>query len=229
MPARMIRETLLESDRFLGLPDNTARMCFVTVLLKADDRGNLEASPGQLVRIWRDFGVDSNAKAASIAQFLADVDLIRMYEVDGKHYIHVPRFGQRLRHLKKAACQPSPWCEVQEKHKDDQKNDGRTTVERQSDDGRTTAEEKRSEEKEPAPQAVRDAIWSDGLQIVKNTGVTESNARSFIGTLCAQWDDAHVLDALRAAVGKVEPKAYARKFLASRPKKGQAEQKRMVI
>jgi hypothetical protein len=110
MPSRMIRDTLLGSDRFLGLPDNTARMCFVACMLTADDRGNLEASPGALVRLWRDFGVDSNAKAVSTSQFLADQDLIRLYQVDGKQYIHVPRFGQRMRSFKRA-CPASPWCE----------------------------------------------------------------------------------------------------------------------
>lgn len=110
MPARMIRDALLTSDRFLGLPDNTARMCFVVCMLTADDRGNLEASPGALVRLWRDFGVDSNAKAVSTSQFLADQDLIRLYQVGGKQYIHVPRFGQRMRSFKRA-CPASPWCE----------------------------------------------------------------------------------------------------------------------
>jgi hypothetical protein len=142
----MIRDELLESDRFLSLPDNTARMCFVVILLNADDRGNLEASPGQLVRMWRDFGIDSNAKAASIAQSLADQDLIRMYEADQKQYAHVPRFRQRLRHLKHA-CPASPWCDRQENQSGAQKNDGRTADERQTDDGRASAEEKGSEGK----------------------------------------------------------------------------------
>lgn len=110
MPARMIRDGLLDSDRFLGLPDNTARMCFVACMLTADDRGNREASSGALVRLWRDLGVDSNAKAEDIAQFLSDKDLVRLYESDGKRFMHIPRFGQRLRSFKRA-CPVSPWCE----------------------------------------------------------------------------------------------------------------------
>jgi hypothetical protein len=110
MPSRMIRESLLNSDRFLGLPDNTSRICYIACLLHADDRGNVEASPGALVRMWRDFGVDSVAKAEGIAHFLTDHDLIRMYESGDKQFIHVPRFGQRMRSFKRA-CPPSPWCE----------------------------------------------------------------------------------------------------------------------
>lgn len=116
MPARMIRDALLNSDRFLSLPDNTSRICYVACLLSADDRGNMEASTGALVRLWRDFGVDSNAKATDISQFLADKDLIRMYESGGKQYIHVPRFHQRLRSFKRA-CPASPWCETVEESK----------------------------------------------------------------------------------------------------------------
>lgn len=109
MPTRMIRDAILRSDRFLGLPDNTARMCYIASLLNADDRGNMEGGLGHLVRLWRDFGVDSTEKAAAIGQFLADTDLVRFYEVDGKRYVHVPRFGQRMRSFKRA-CPASPWC-----------------------------------------------------------------------------------------------------------------------
>lgn len=110
MPTRMIRDALLGSDRFLMLPDNTARVCFVACLLRADDRGNLEAGPGHLVRLWRDFGVDCTEKAAAIGQSLADQDLIRFYDADDKRYAHIPRFGQRLRSFKRA-CPASPWSE----------------------------------------------------------------------------------------------------------------------
>lgn len=110
MPTRMIRDSLLNSDRFLSLPDNTARICYLACLLTADDRGNLEGGAGHLVRMWRDFGIDSTEKAASIGQFLGDQDLIRFYDHGEKRYIHVPRFGQRLRSFKRA-CPKSPWCE----------------------------------------------------------------------------------------------------------------------
>lgn len=114
MPTRMIRDAILNSDRFLSLPDNTARVCFIACLLSADDRGNLEGGPGYLVRMWRDFGVDSTEKAASIGQFLADQDLIRFYDAGSKRHIHVPRFQQRMRSFKRA-CPPSPWCKTSTK------------------------------------------------------------------------------------------------------------------
>lgn len=179
MPARMIREGILTSDRFLSLPDNTARVCYLAALLNADDRGNLEGSPGQLARLWRDFGVDSLAKATTISQFLADQDLIRLYESAGKQYVHVPRFQQRMRHLK-TACPPSPWCapdvptppsgndgilsppsgndSAGKSHANqagDRENDSRTSGDGPTNGRRPSAEVKRSEEKKSVGAAQR--------------------------------------------------------------------------
>ena len=157
MPARMIRAALLTSDRYLGLPDNTSRVCYVAAMLNADDRGNLESSLGQLVRMWRDYGIDSNQKAASIANYLADHDLVRQYEVDGKHYMHIPRFGQRLRHLNRA-CPLSPWCDRKENQSLNSENDGRPSDARPTTVRRTSAEVKRSEVKRSEEKKKRNTL-----------------------------------------------------------------------
>ena len=158
----MIRAALLTSDRYLGLPDNTSRVCYVAAMLNADDRGNLESSLGQLVRMWRDYGIDSNQKAASIANYLADHDLVRQYEVDGKHYMHIPRFGQRLRHVRRA-CPISPWCAPKENQAHNSENDGRPSCERPTTVRRTSAEVKRREEKRSktlAPSGAFERFWN---------------------------------------------------------------------
>jgi hypothetical protein len=151
----MIRDALLNSDRFLSLPDNTARMCFVACLLNADDRGNLEASTGALVRMWRDFGVDSNAKAEDTSQFLSDKDLIRLYETASKRYMHVPRFGQRMRSFKRA-CPPSPWCETSE---ESSKSSG-ICQQVAANSGKSRPEVKRREEKYPLAQTAFARFWA---------------------------------------------------------------------
>jgi hypothetical protein len=154
MPSRMIRDALLNSDRFLGLPDNTARICYVSCLLTADDRGNLEASSGALVRLWRDFGPNSNAKAEDTAQFLSDKDLVRLYEVDGKRYMHIPRFGQRMRSFKRA-CPASPWCEsVEESTKSPA-----ICQQVAASSGKSRPEVKRSEEKYTSAQTAFARFW----------------------------------------------------------------------
>lgn len=163
----MIRDALLDSDRFLSLPDNTARICYVSCLLTADDRGNLEASDTQLTRMWRDYGIDSHAKALMIVQQLADHDLVRIYDADKKRYLHIPRFRQRMRHLTRA-CPSSPWCGIEEKQEDSSKNVSRTPDDRQ----RVAAEVKRSEEKYTLAQTAFARFW-EAYPRRKNRGQAE--------------------------------------------------------
>jgi hypothetical protein len=132
MPSRIIRESLLDSDRWLALPDNSARLAFIVLLLRADDFGNTEANQARLCRWWRDFGIDTPPKVAAILQSLADANLIILYDVGGKPCLHVPKFGQRMRHHRRAIPVP-PW-QVEEY----QRVTAKTTDARQTDDRRTT-------------------------------------------------------------------------------------------
>jgi hypothetical protein len=91
MPQRLIRDDMLDSERVLGVPVE-ARWLFVAVLLSADDVGLFEATAFKLARradVRREH-------AEALLQQLADCDLVRLYEVDGKRYGFVPRFHQRL-------------------------------------------------------------------------------------------------------------------------------------
>src|SRR5207248_592097 len=76
----------------------------------ADDLGNFESNVTRLMRWWRDFGIDTAEKAASTLDELRDVGLLVLYETSGKRYAHIPRFGQRMRHLKRV-CPVPPWQE----------------------------------------------------------------------------------------------------------------------
>lgn len=91
MPNRMIREGLLESEAVLSVPVE-ARWLFVTIMLSADDVGLFEATEFRLGR-KADVSRDSVGR---LLQMLADVDLIRLYEVGGKRYGFIPRFRQRV-------------------------------------------------------------------------------------------------------------------------------------
>jgi hypothetical protein len=112
MPNRIVREALLDSDRWLGLRDNTARVCFLAAMLKADDLGNLEGTDARLRRLWRDYGVETDNKVALVLQELADTDLVRVYDVDGKRYLHIPRFRQYIRHIRQRHP-ASPWDDTE--------------------------------------------------------------------------------------------------------------------
>lgn len=98
MPSRVIRSELLESDRWLGLTHAVERLAYVVLLLRADDLATCDASDGQLVRWWRDpCGVKGREDALRILEALAEADLVRPYEADGKRYVFIPRFRQRFR------------------------------------------------------------------------------------------------------------------------------------
>jgi hypothetical protein len=91
VPNRLIREGLMESEAMLSVPLE-ARWLFVIIMLSADDLGLFEATEFKLARradINRDLG-------ATMMQLLADVDLVRFYEVDGKRFGFIPKFQQRV-------------------------------------------------------------------------------------------------------------------------------------
>lgn len=157
MPTRMIREAILNSERFLSLPDNTERVCYVACLLTADDRGNLEGGSGHLVRLWRDFGVDDVEKAERVLESLAGQDLARAYEKGGKRYVHLPRFGQRMRSFKRA-CPASPWCDGEQK--EPSKSAESTESCQQLAASRGVSRPKRSEEKGSNTLAQFERFWA---------------------------------------------------------------------
>lgn len=159
----MMRDEILRSGRWLDLGvvedsktdyqrGNLERLAFMAAVLTADDLGNLEANPGDLVRLWREFGADSRAAVDNVVRALVRADLLRLYEHEGKRYAHIPRFRQRLRHLKHAHPRPpanvecSEIKELLEKTPDDRQTNVRRTPARARAEVKGS-EGKRSEEK----------------------------------------------------------------------------------
>jgi hypothetical protein len=91
MPNRLVRDEMLESEAILSLPIE-ARWLYVTILLSADDVGLFEATSFKLAR-RADIRRESGDK---LLQMLADADLIRLYEAEGKRYGFIPKFRQRI-------------------------------------------------------------------------------------------------------------------------------------
>jgi hypothetical protein len=112
MPNRIIRDALLDSERYHGV-DLRARLAFLELLLNADDFGLLPLSDVFLKRHCTAFDGCSSAVIDTILSSLADVDLLRVYTVslsasrkDGlpvsgaARYGFIPRFGNRPRSAK---------------------------------------------------------------------------------------------------------------------------------
>lgn len=114
MPDRVIRDELLDSDRWLSLPSDTDRLCYVGLLLRCDDFGNLEGGDRRLARFLSTFtAIRSDGNATVTLAHLVDADLIRGYQVDGRQFWHLPRLRTHRSYLVRKVP-PSPWCNADE-------------------------------------------------------------------------------------------------------------------
>ena len=94
MPNRIIRDALLDSEKYDALPLE-ARLAFFEILLRADDYGLIPLAHLWLRRHCPTFDGRSADFADGILSGLADQDLIRVYTVDSKRFAFIPQFGNR--------------------------------------------------------------------------------------------------------------------------------------
>lgn len=89
-----------------------AEVFFTRLIMKADDYGSFHQNP-KLLKAALFPLKDINLK--QISDWLLEcvsAKLIFLYEVDGKHYVRIKNFGQRLQNMRNAF--PAPNCESQE-------------------------------------------------------------------------------------------------------------------
>lgn len=112
MPNRMLRDwTDSEAVNQLSLG---AERFFVRLIMKADDFGRYHAD-ARLLRSFLYPLISEKVKDSEIVKFLAECEmqcLIDLYEIDGKKYLEINEFRQRLRIMKSKFPPP------------DKKNDG---------------------------------------------------------------------------------------------------------
>lgn len=109
MSDRVLRDEIWESERFLDLPTDQARLSFIRFLNLADDFGNFEGGPRRLFRMLSACTTIKTEKAASdCIDALMQADLIRRYEVDGRELFHVPRMRPHRQYLVRK-MPSSPW------------------------------------------------------------------------------------------------------------------------
>jgi hypothetical protein len=95
MPNRMLRDWT-DSLRFEGLPATTERL-FVRLIMKADDFGRFHADP-RLVRAACFPLEDCDTKQVEVdLAELQSRQLVYCYQVDGRHYLAIVNYGQRLK------------------------------------------------------------------------------------------------------------------------------------
>ncbi len=108
MPSRVIREGLLDSQRYWSVTVE-ARQLFVHLMLLADDFGLVGLAPVFVRRRCFD-DAPAPAKIDKLLEQLQDADLVRVYTAgpgsNPAKYAFIPRFGQRLRQMR--ARHPKP-------------------------------------------------------------------------------------------------------------------------
>lgn len=112
MADRILRDELWQSDRFLDLPTDAARLAFMRFVSLADDFGNFEGGSRRLYRILNTCTqVKSEQATIDIIAALIESDLLRRYEIEGRELFHIPRFRSHRQYLSRAVP-ASPWCDA---------------------------------------------------------------------------------------------------------------------
>lgn len=111
MPDRIVREGILDSDRVNNLSAG-AELFYRRLMSKADDFGRYNGHPKVLLAHCYPLQVDRYS-VADVKRWLTECereDLIFTYEVDGKPYLEIRNFGQRLRQKKQKWPPPPRTC-----------------------------------------------------------------------------------------------------------------------
>ena len=99
MPNRVLRDWT-DSDR-VNLLGAEAERLFVRIIMKADDFGRYFADAKRLKAFL--FPLNDQVQEADIERWLAEcgkIGVVRFYEADGKRFLEVIKFGQRLRNMR---------------------------------------------------------------------------------------------------------------------------------
>ena len=96
MPNRVIREAILDSDRYHSLASAETRLLFFELILLADDYGLTQMQSSFLRRRTSACSGRSDEAIARMCLDLADADLVRVYEVSGNRYGYIPRFRSNV-------------------------------------------------------------------------------------------------------------------------------------
>jgi uncharacterized phage protein (TIGR02220 family) len=112
---RVVRDEILESERWLSLPDNSCRVAYCPVLLlNVDDFGNIEGSIFRLCRLFARSRLvpddrDAERETERIVRELEKRDMVRRYTgPDGRELLHLPRLRPHRQYLSRKVA-PSPW------------------------------------------------------------------------------------------------------------------------
>ena len=108
MANRVIRDwTTSEAIDKLSLG---AEVFFTRLIMKADDFGNYTGNWKLILAALFPFRSHNEAQIEVWIDELEAIGVVKRYSVDGKKYLHIPNFGQRLRTMSGKYPQPADKC-----------------------------------------------------------------------------------------------------------------------
>jgi hypothetical protein len=204
VPDRILRDEVWLSDRFLDLPTDACRLGFLRMVSEADDFGNLEGGLKRLFRLLSPCTqIKSETALTATIEALIEADLVRMYKVDGRELLHIPRTRPHRQYIVRK-MPVSPWdadiklgktqriearglAKDQQNQRQDPKrsNDVATTSHARSNDvaqgvgvgvGEKTKPRAPRTPQVSKPDSVMDQVWNDWLALRKSkrAAVTET-------------------------------------------------------
>ena len=213
MPNRILREGILTSPRIarLGWPEEVFYRRLMSVV---DDFGRYYADAGMLRAACypRQLNKVSDSDIGKWLQNIADAALVRVYPAqDGERYLQMLDFRQQTRATKsKFPDMPSECVADAAQPPSKPPADAHVYVFGDGD----ASEEKKPDAVAPAGKPALDLtkaeLWEAGKSLLLAAGVPKGQCGSFVGKLVADYGDAVVVEAVRAAVvaGPADPKEY---------------------
>jgi hypothetical protein len=89
---RFISKSISESEQFAELPDHETRLMFLMMIPHADREGRVKADPRYLAgQVFTYLGFTPEQIIAAL-EALHEAELVRLYSVEGRAYLHFPKF-----------------------------------------------------------------------------------------------------------------------------------------
>lgn len=105
MPNRVLRDWT--TSETIDKLTQGGEIFFTRLIMKADDFGNYTANPKLLKAAMYPLKPTSLIEIVAWINECVEVGIIKKYTVDGKDYLNIPAFGQRLRAMKSQYPDPS--------------------------------------------------------------------------------------------------------------------------
>lgn len=110
MPARVIREGFLDSDA-VAAAGEAAEAFFLRLALRADDYGRFDGRITVICRACWPLGGPTEDDVAKRLEALIRAGIVQRYEVNGKPYLLIPKFRQRMRTPRSKFPDPPAGCQ----------------------------------------------------------------------------------------------------------------------